>query len=316
MFKLSICIPTYNRGEFLAETLESILPQMTEGVEVVVNDNASTDYTAAVVEGLQTRFPRLVYFRQPENVGQNKTCLQAVTSARGEYCWLLGDDGLLEEGSVSALLNEHLTGERRPDFVLLTGTVYDSQMKRIVAHSADQISVEGDVYTNDVRRLSEKSFCESGLSVFVVHREKWNAVDPRKYIGTGLVYLAVVYEYLELDSPVQVVWKPSIKYWSGNASWSNSTLEIVAGYMSRMMDLLPERYDSAKPATMARYRQYVPVTLRMMVSLRTVGHYDRRLYAKYVADYFQDQPSTRLAATLVAVLPSPLLRGIKAAVGK
>lgn len=30
--RLSICIPTYNFGSFIGETLESILPQVTEGV--------------------------------------------------------------------------------------------------------------------------------------------------------------------------------------------------------------------------------------------------------------------------------------------
>jgi len=48
--RLSICIPTYNFGRFIGETLDSILPQATEDVEVTVVDGASTDNTADIVE--------------------------------------------------------------------------------------------------------------------------------------------------------------------------------------------------------------------------------------------------------------------------
>ena len=47
--KLSICIATFNRSEFISDTLESILTQVTSDCEVVVSDNASTDNTEEVV---------------------------------------------------------------------------------------------------------------------------------------------------------------------------------------------------------------------------------------------------------------------------
>ncbi len=47
--KLSICIPTYNRGKFLPDLFESILSEIDEEnrsvIEVVVSDNASGDNT-------------------------------------------------------------------------------------------------------------------------------------------------------------------------------------------------------------------------------------------------------------------------------
>ena len=47
---LSICIATYNRANFIGETLDSIILQLTEDVEVVIVDGASTDNTREVVE--------------------------------------------------------------------------------------------------------------------------------------------------------------------------------------------------------------------------------------------------------------------------
>lgn len=40
--RLSICIPTYNFGEFIGETLDSIVCQATDETEIVIVDGAST----------------------------------------------------------------------------------------------------------------------------------------------------------------------------------------------------------------------------------------------------------------------------------
>ena len=47
--QLSICIPTYNFGEFIGQALESLQRQYRPGVEVVILDGGSTDSTADVV---------------------------------------------------------------------------------------------------------------------------------------------------------------------------------------------------------------------------------------------------------------------------
>jgi abequosyltransferase len=61
LIRLSICIPTYNFGDFIGATLESILTQATDEVEVVIGDGGSTDNTAEVVRRYQSRFAHLIY---------------------------------------------------------------------------------------------------------------------------------------------------------------------------------------------------------------------------------------------------------------
>ena len=70
--KLSICIATRNRGEFIGETLESIAAQCTSSVEIVVLDGASSDNTEQVVRALQNAMPALRYFRQEKNGGVDR----------------------------------------------------------------------------------------------------------------------------------------------------------------------------------------------------------------------------------------------------
>jgi len=76
--RLSICIPTYNFGEFIGTTLESIIKQATAEVEIVVLDGGSTDNTREVVHSFQQRFPRLSYHRLEKRGGIDRDMAKAV----------------------------------------------------------------------------------------------------------------------------------------------------------------------------------------------------------------------------------------------
>ncbi|WP_271301152.1 glycosyltransferase family 2 protein [Sphingomonas sp. CV7422] len=101
--RLSICIPTYNRGEFLGELFDSILAQQGYDceLEIVVSDNASTDTTSAVVEAYRERLGKLIYRRSPTNMGADRNYLRVVELASGDWCWLMGSDDILEPGALA-----------------------------------------------------------------------------------------------------------------------------------------------------------------------------------------------------------------------
>jgi glycosyltransferase involved in cell wall biosynthesis len=56
---VSVCIPTYNSGRWIAETVASALGQTYENLEVIVADNGSSDDTEAVVRAFDD--PRLTF---------------------------------------------------------------------------------------------------------------------------------------------------------------------------------------------------------------------------------------------------------------
>jgi hypothetical protein len=92
--KVSVCIPTYNRAEYLGDAIGSVLEQTMEDFEIIVYDDASTDATVAVVEGFAD--PRIRYFRQPVRVGISGNRNACLAVARGQYIgWLDSDDRYL-----------------------------------------------------------------------------------------------------------------------------------------------------------------------------------------------------------------------------
>jgi len=117
---VSIGLPVFNGENFLAEAVRSVQAQSLEDLELIIQDNASTDRTAELCRELQARDSRIRYFRNPANLGAAPNYNLAYRAARGRYFkWLAHDDRLLPrylEETVRRLA-------ARPDAVLCNSVV-------------------------------------------------------------------------------------------------------------------------------------------------------------------------------------------------
>ncbi len=108
--KLSFCIPTYNFANFIGVTLDSIISQATDEVEIVIIDGASTDNTKEVVMEYKKRFPRINYFLRDKNFGVDMDMAKSVELANGEYCWFMSSDDELKPQAVKRIMEEIKSG--------------------------------------------------------------------------------------------------------------------------------------------------------------------------------------------------------------
>jgi abequosyltransferase len=144
--RLSICIPTYNFGPFIGATLQSVLSQVEEGVEVVVLDGGSTDDTTKVVESFQERYPCLRYERRDERGGIDRDIARNVDLARGEYCWLFCADDVMKPGAMKRML-EHLNSGC--DVYLCGLTLCTLDMEPLGDHRVSRIKTESQFDLSD-----------------------------------------------------------------------------------------------------------------------------------------------------------------------
>jgi glycosyltransferase involved in cell wall biosynthesis len=70
--RVAVCIPSYNRADFLPETLATLYGQNYPALTVAVLDDGSKDNTKEVIHSLQQQYPNLLYFFKP-NEGEAKT---------------------------------------------------------------------------------------------------------------------------------------------------------------------------------------------------------------------------------------------------
>ena len=93
--KVTVAIPTYNRADFLRQTLEGITAQQfpRDHFEILVIDNNSKDHTKSVVEAFGSAQPAPRYIHEPKQ-GLDHARNRAIEEARGEII-VFGDDDIL-----------------------------------------------------------------------------------------------------------------------------------------------------------------------------------------------------------------------------
>lgn len=101
---VAICIPTYNRAEFIGEALRSAVNQDYRPIEIWISDDAGTDNTGAVVSEFLDCSTPVHYYRQPANCGIAKNSNWVLSQPGAEYIVRLDSDDALEPRYVSSLL--------------------------------------------------------------------------------------------------------------------------------------------------------------------------------------------------------------------
>lgn len=88
--RISVVIPVFNTGQFLAEAIESVLAQGEQPLEIIVVDDGSTDDSAGIAESFGNPV-RVIHQANSGHVGARNRGLKA---ARGQYIASLDADDL------------------------------------------------------------------------------------------------------------------------------------------------------------------------------------------------------------------------------
>ncbi|TAK37263.1 MAG: glycosyltransferase family 2 protein [Lysobacteraceae bacterium] len=144
---VSVCIPTFNYGEFISGAIRSVLSQSFPDFELIVVDNASTDATAELMETFIRSDPRIRFYRNTENIGIVKNFNRALEHATGDYVKILCADDLLAS---SALERSLALIQSNPEVSLVTtGRLLVDFRLRPVGYSS-YCSKEGSVAGSEV----------------------------------------------------------------------------------------------------------------------------------------------------------------------
>lgn len=97
--KISVVTPSYNQGQYIEETIVSVLEQGYPNVEHIVVDGASTDSTAAVLDKYRDRLACAI--QEPDS-GQSDAINKGMRLATGDIVTWLNSDDLLAPGALAA----------------------------------------------------------------------------------------------------------------------------------------------------------------------------------------------------------------------
>lgn len=182
--KFSICIPAYNRAQFLAPLLDSVFSQDYRDFDVIICEDYSRERAdiAATASRYRERYPGILrYYENETNLGYDANIRNLVEKATGEFCFFMGNDDVMCPGAVSGVA-EVLSRHQNIGVVLKSYAWFDNEPK----NTNQEVR-----YFSEERRFAagpeaiKTCFRRSGvISGYVVDRDCALAVATSKFDGS------------------------------------------------------------------------------------------------------------------------------------
>lgn len=206
---ISIIIPAYNAVNYIEETINSCLSQTYVNLEIIVQDDRSTDGTWELANKLYAADPKVRLFRNEKNLGIGDNWNAAYDKVNGEYVIIFNADDLLNPNLVITFLDRFksdnsidiITGKFEilisktgqtylyPDHVELKGGLIDSLYDKLYFKGSFHWN-----YTLVKRSLLEKVKLSNGklfLNTQVCDAELWYRcalTDPKVYFDDTQIW--------------------------------------------------------------------------------------------------------------------------------
>ena len=96
--RISIVTPSFNQGQFLGETLQSLVDQDYPNLEVIIQDGQSTDGSIEIAQSFVERYPDIFQLHVEEDAGQADALNRGFAHSTGQILGFLNSDDRLRPG--------------------------------------------------------------------------------------------------------------------------------------------------------------------------------------------------------------------------
>ena len=100
---ISVIVPVYNAGRYLARCLSSIIAQTYRDIEIVLVNDCSTDSSLDICLRFKKQDKRVILIDKSKNEGVDKARFSGLNSSRGEYVVFVDSDDWLPVDSLECM---------------------------------------------------------------------------------------------------------------------------------------------------------------------------------------------------------------------
>ena len=104
--KVSLGIPIFNESKYISETVNSLINQTYENIEIIAIDNDSNDDSFGILESLSKQDNRLKIFKNTKNIGMSENFNLVFKKSTGKYFAWIGAHDIYEKKFVEKLVNK------------------------------------------------------------------------------------------------------------------------------------------------------------------------------------------------------------------
>lgn len=116
--KISIVIPSYNKGKFIGRNLDSIIDQKYPNLEIIIQDGESTDGTLDIIKRYAEKYPKIIRWESKKDKGQLDAINKGMRKSTGDILAFLNADDIYEKLALSTVANAF---ESNPDALWFAG---------------------------------------------------------------------------------------------------------------------------------------------------------------------------------------------------
>ncbi len=297
--KLSICIATRNRCQYLIETVDQFAQQMVDGVELIVIDGGSTDGTHTMMQNACSRYKWISYHRLDTNGGIDADYDKSVQLAQGKYCWLFSDDDWPLPEALQTIL---VACNQNHDFIFVDAQVRDVRMQEVFLErrsklQQDQLLPPGQM--DALFRLTGSAL--SFIGSCVIRRDVWISRDCQSYYGYYFPHIAIIFQE-PLRATSLLLHTPLVAIRYGNSTWTGSAFRIWMLLWPTLIWKMDSLSDKAKASVTAQLPWH---SMNMLLWQRAKGTYSLEQY-KSVLSPLSMSRLMRIKVFLVGVIPGKL----------
>jgi len=173
--KISIIIPSFNKGNFIKKTLDSIVCQNYPNLEVIIQDPGSTDGSLEIIGKYVKKYPRIFKLFKEKDEGQLDAINRGLKKAKGEILSFINADDVYEDGALEKV------GEY---FFQNPNTLWLAGRGRVINEAGFEIAKFVTLYKNILLRINCYFFLLMTNYLFqpsvFLSRSAWEKYGPFK----------------------------------------------------------------------------------------------------------------------------------------
>jgi len=155
---ISIIVATRNREDLLPRSIESLIKQTYQNIEIVIVDDSSTDNTPIIIDNLKKIDPRIISLHSERNIGPGGARNLGITESKGDYIAIMDDDDIAYPERLEVQM-EAMSRNPNVGLVFSLVEIVDGQYQVIRIHP--DLLVKGDFprEPKDVFNLIYLNYC-------------------------------------------------------------------------------------------------------------------------------------------------------------
>ena len=292
---ISVIVPVFNGELTIQETINSILNQTFEDLEVIISDDGSTDSTLEIVKNIfDSRIKILSY----PNAGVSASRNRGISQAKGEYISFMDADDLWTPDKLEfqwqALKNNPQAA------VAYSWTDYIDESSNFLK-SGRRIKVNGDAFS----KLLVTNFLENGSNPLISKEalEKVGGVDESLTAAEDKdmwLKLSVDYEFVCVEKP-QILYRKSINSLSSNLKNMEATsLRVIERAFSYPK---AKKFQHLKKQTVSNFYKYL--TFKSIESTPQKGKTNTTIY--FFWNYIKNNPQAVMDKKMMIIISVKIL---------